>query len=184
MKINPSSQIIPFEGKLPKLGDDIFLASGSKIIGNVSIGSKTSIWYNCVIRGDVNYIKIGDNTNIQDGTVIHVSSNGFSATGGVGAPTNIGNNVTIGHNATIHACTIKNFSLIGMGATILDSAIINEMAFVAAGSLIPPRAIIGSEELWAGNPGKFMRKINEREKELIRNTPEVYSALREKFLKK
>ena len=181
--MNPN-QLIEYEGKSPVLSKEVFLAPGSKIIGDVFIGSKTSIWYNCVIRGDVNYIKIGDNTNIQDGTVIHVSSNGFSATGGGGAPTKIGNNVTIGHNATVHACTIKDNSLIGMGSTILDGAIINKMAIVAAGSLIPPRSIIGDGELWAGNPGKLIRKINDREKTLIRNTPEVYSVLRKKFLKK
>ena len=136
---------------------------GSKIIGNVYIGSESSVWYNCVIRADVNHVRIGKKTNIQDGTIIHVSSSGFSATGGKGCPTLIGNNVTIGHNATIHACTINDYSLVGMGSIILDGSVIEKMSFVAAGSLVPPGTQIGKEELWAGNPARFKRKINEKE---------------------
>ncbi len=177
-------KIIPFKGILPKIGNQTFIASGTKVIGDVVIGSKTSIWYNCVLRGDVNHIVVGENTNIQDGTVVHVSSKGFSARGGGGYPTVIGNNVTIGHNATIHACDIKDHTLIGMGSTILDGAIINEMAFIAAGALVTPGSDVKKEELWAGNPARLMRKINDKEKKLILNTPVVYSNLREEFLKK
>ena len=155
-----SENIYKFHNNIPKLGKDVFLAPGSKIIGDVVIGSNSSIWYNCVLRGDVNYIRVGNNTNIQDGTVVHVSSNGFSATGGGGAPTKIGNNVTIGHNATIHACIINDYSLIGMGAVVLDGAVINEMSFIAAGALVTPKTIIKEGELWAGNPAKFIRKIS------------------------
>ena len=114
----------------------------------------------------------------------HVSSSGFSATGGNGFPTEIGNNVTIGHNATIHACKIEDFTLIGMGSVVLDGSIVEEMGFVAAGAIVPPRTIIKKNELWAGNPAKFIRNTNEKEKNLIRNTPETYSRLRKEFLKK
>ena len=179
-----NENIYKFYDNIPKLGEEVFLAPGSKIIGNVVIGSNSSIWYNCVLRGDVNFIRVGSNTNIQDGTVVHVSSNGFSATGGGGAPTQIGDNVTIGHNATIHACTINNYSLIGMGAVVLDGAVINEMSFIAAGALVTPKTIVKEEELWAGNPAKFIRKINDKEKKLLLNTPQIYSNLRKQFLKK
>ena len=178
------NQMIPYNGILPSIGQSVFLAYGSKLIGDVFIGNKSSIWFNCVLRGDVNYIRIGEKTNIQDGTVVHVSSTGFSATGGKGSCTIVGNNVTVGHNATIHACHIKDYVLVGMGSTILDGAVINEMSLVAAGALITPRTIVKSNELWAGNPAKCIRKISEKEKKLIMNTPEVYSKLREEFLKK
>ena len=177
-------KIISYKGIFPDLEKNVFLASGSRVIGKVYIGSESSVWYNCVIRGDVNYIRIGKKTNIQDGSIIHVSSSGFSATGGKGCPTLIGNNVTIGHNATIHACTINDYSLVGMGSIILDGSVIEEMSFVAAGSLVPPGTQIGKEELWAGNPARFKRKINEKERKLIINTPDTYSLLREEFLKK
>ncbi len=179
-----NKNIYKFNDHTPKIGEKVFLAPGSKIIGDVVIGENSSIWYNCVLRGDVNYIRVGNNTNIQDGTIVHVSSNGFSATGGGGAPTKIGNNVTIGHNATIHACTINDYSLIGMGATILDGSIISEMSFVAAGALVTPKSIIKEGQLWAGNPARFIRKINDKEKKLLTNTPKIYSDLREEFLKK
>ena len=178
------NKIIPHKGIFPDLEKNVFLAAGSKIIGNVYIGSESSVWYNCVIRADVNHVRIGKKTNIQDGTIIHVSSSGFSATGGKGCPTLIGNNVTIGHNATIHACTINDYSLVGMGSIILDGSVLEEMSFVAAGSLVAPGTQIGKEELWAGNPARFKRMINEKEQNLIINTPDTYSLLREEFLKK
>ena len=177
-------KIYSYNNKNPQLGRNIFIADGSKIIGDVQIGNDSSIWFNCVFRGDVNYTKIGERTNIQDGTVIHVSSSGFSATGGNGYPTEIGDNVTIGHNATIHACIIEDNSLIGMGSIVLDGAIVEKMSFVAAGALVTPRTRIKKNELWAGNPAKFIRNINEKEKNLIINTPVTYSNLRKEFLKK
>jgi carbonic anhydrase/acetyltransferase-like protein (isoleucine patch superfamily) len=176
--------IIEYKKKNPVLGKDVFIASGVKIIGDVIISDNSSVWYNCVIRADVNFVRIGKCTNIQDGTVIHVSSQGFSATGSKGAPTIIENNVTIGHNATIHACSIKNNALIGMGAVILDGAEIKEMSLVAAGAIITPGTIVGERELWAGNPAKFIRKISVTEEKLLINTPKVYENLSKEFLKK
>ena len=117
-------------------------------------------------------------------TIIHVSSYGFSATGRNGSPTEIGNNVTIGHNATIHACKIDDNALIGMGAVVLDNAVINKMAFIAAGAVVTPGSNIKENELWAGNPAKFLRMTNENEKKLLINTPKVYGVLRKEFLKK
>ena len=177
-------KIFTYKKKTPIIKKNVFIAEGSKIIGDVEINEASSIWYNCVLRGDVNYIKVGKNTNIQDGTIIHVSSYGFSATGRSGFPTVIGDNVTIGHNATIHACKIGNNALIGMGAIILDNAMINNMAFIAAGAVVTPGTRIKENELWAGNPAKFLRMTNENEKKLLINTPNVYGELRKEFLKK
>lgn len=175
---------LKFLEKKPSIDNTVFIANGSKIIGDVVIKKKSSVWFNCTLRADVNFIRIGERTNIQDGTVIHVSSGGFSATGGKGCPTIIGDNVTIGHNATIHACSIKSNSLIGMGAIVLDNAIVHEYSFVAAGCLIPPNSIVNSYELWAGNPGKVIRKLKKKEIYLIDNTPLVYNKLAKEFLKK
>ena len=169
-------QMIPYNGILPSLADNVFLAPGAKLIGDVFVGFESSVWFNCVLRGDVNYIRIGEKTNIQDGTVVHVSSSGYY--------TLIGNNVTVGHNAIIHGCTINDYVLIGMGATVLDGSVVEEMSFIAAGALVTPRSVIKTNELWAGNPAKCIRLINEKEKQMIVNTPDVYSSLRKEFLKK
>jgi len=177
-------KIKEFKNIKPVIAKDVFVADGAKIIGDVKISSGSSVWYNCVIRGDVNNVKIGTKTNIQDGTVIHVSSHGFSATGDKGSPTFIGNNVTIGHNATVHACNIKDNVLIGMGSVILDRCIVHELALVAAGAVLPPGTLIKKGELWAGNPARLVRLISAKEEELIHNTPKVYCNLSKEFLKK
>tara|TARA_B100000989_G_scaffold68599_1_gene47791 strand:+ start:302 stop:850 length:549 start_codon:yes stop_codon:yes gene_type:complete len=176
--------ILPFKNKKPILGKKVYIADGAVLIGDIEIQEGSSIWFNCVLRGDVNFVKIGKCTNIQDGSVLHVSSHGFSATGDKGSPTIIGDHVTVGHNATIHACKIDDFSLIGMGSVILDRAEIKKMALVAAGSIITPGTVVGEKELWAGNPAKFRRNISKKEEELIINTPKVYKKLSEEFLKK
>ena len=178
------NNLIKFKNKKPKIGKNVFLAGGVFVVGDVEIKENSSIWYNTVIRGDVNFIKIGRNCNIQDGTIIHVSSYGFSARGKKGSPTIIGDNVTVGHNATIHACEIGDYSLIGMGSVILDQTIIKKNAFIAAGAVVTPGSLIKSKELWAGNPARFIRKISEVEEKLLKNTPEVYFELSKEFLKK
>ena len=176
--------VVKYKDKTPRISKSVFIADGVKIIGDVTIGENSSIWFNTVIRADVNFIKIGKKTNIQDGSIIHVSSNGFSANGKKGFPTIIGDFVTIVHNATIHACTINNYALIGMGAVILDNSFIDEYGFVAAGAVVTPGTRINKHELWAGNPSKFVRKITETEINLIKNTSLVYDKLSKEFLKK
>lgn len=151
--------ILPYRDKFPKIAEDAFIAPNSIIIGDVEIGSKSSIWYNCVIRGDVNYIRIGSKTNIQDGTIVHVGTND--------GPTVIGNGVTIGHKALIHACTLCDHSFIGMSATIMDYATVKSYSMVAAGALVSPKKIVEENELWAGVPAKFMRILTEAEKNYI-----------------
>ena len=135
------SNCLKYKNKFPKIKDSVFLAEGVKIIGDVEINDNSNIWFNTVIRADVNCVKIGKKCNVQDGTIIHVSSYGFSANGKKGSPTLISDNVTIGHNATIHACTIGSNALIGMGSIILDRSIIEDFGFVAAGALITPGTV-------------------------------------------
>ena len=175
---------VKYKNKLPSIKESVFIADGVHLVGDVTIDDDTNIWYNTVIRADVNYVKIGKRCNIQDGTVIHVSSYGFSANGKKGSPTILHNNVTIGHNATIHACEIKSNCLVGMGSVILDKAVLEEFSFVAAGAIITPGTKVKARELWAGNPGKFVRKISETEEKLLINTPDVYCRLSQEFLKK
>ena len=177
-------KILEYNNKIPQISKNVFIADGVKIIGDVTIHEDSSIWFNSVVRADVNSIKIGKKTNIQDGSVIHVSSNGFSANGKKGFPTLIGDFVTVGHNATIHACKINNFALIGMGAVLLDNSLVDEYGFVAAGAVVTPGTKINKYELWAGNPAKFVRKVTNTEIDLMENTPIVYDKLSKEFLKK
>ena len=176
--------IVKYKNKSPQINKSVFIADGVKIIGDVEVDENSSIWFNSVIRADVNFIKIGKKTNIQDGSIIHVSSNGFSANGKRGFPTIIGDFVTVGHNATIHACRIDDYALIGMGAVILDKSYIGEYGFVAAGAVVTPGTKINKYELWAGNPAKFVRKVTNTEIDLMENTPIVYDKLSKEFLKK
>ncbi|MBX2977015.1 MAG: gamma carbonic anhydrase family protein [Ignavibacteriaceae bacterium] len=142
-------------GKVPKIDSSVFIASGVKIIGDVTIGGNSSVWYNTVIRGDVHYIKIGELTNIQDCSMLHVTNGKF--------PLNIGSKVTIGHSVTLHGCTIHDLTLIGMGAVILDGAIIESNSMVAAGTIVKPKFIVPSGTLVAGVPGKVIRELSEAE---------------------
>ena len=137
------------KGLTPKWGRDCYFSENATIVGEVTMGDECSIWFNAVVRGDVAPITIGDRTNVQDGSCIHVTN----TTG----PTVIGNDVTIGHNATVHACTIRDGALIGMGATLLDHCDIGEGAVVAAGALVLQNTKIGAHELWGGVPAKFIK---------------------------
>lgn len=141
----------------PQFGKNCFFAENSTIIGDVVIGDDCSIWFNAVIRGDVHYIRIGDKVNIQDGVVVHATYKK--------SPTNIGNNVSIAHNAIIHGCTIKDNVLIGMGAIIMDDAVINEYSVIAAGAVIKPKTIVESGSVYAGTPAV---KIKDADKNLVK----------------
>ncbi len=146
-----------FQDKTPKIHESVFVAENAVIIGDVEIARDASIWYNCVIRGDVNYIRIGEKTNIQDGTIIHVSSIGGDF------PTIIEHEVTVGHSATIHACHIETGCLIGMGAIILDGARIGKNSLIAAGSVVTPGTRIPERSLVMGSPAKVKRELTEEE---------------------
>lgn len=154
-KLNDELKIFPYKGTLPKIGSNVFLASGVKIIGDVEIGNNSSIWYNTVIRGDVHFIKIGESTNIQDCSMLHVTNGKF--------PLNIGNKVTIGHSVSLHGCTLNDLCLIGIGAIVLDGAIIESNSMVAAGALVKQNFIVPSGKLVAGVPAKIIRDLNKEE---------------------
>lgn len=136
-----------------KIGENCYLADNATIIGDVVIGKDCSIWFNAVLRGDVNAIRIGNRVNIQDGSVVHTLYQK--------SVVEIGNDVSVGHNVTIHGATIKDGALIGMGSTILDHAVVGEGAIVAAGALVLSNTIIEPGSLWAGVPAKFIKKIPE-----------------------
>lgn len=143
-----------FKDWTPEIGEGCFIAETAAVIGNVRIGRDSSVWYSAVVRGDVNSITIGERVSVQDGTVIHVAS------GDEKGAVVIGNDVVIGHNATVHACTIGSHCLIGMGSTVLDGAVVGDGAIVAAGALVTGRTVIGPNEMWAGVPAKFVKKVN------------------------
>lgn len=154
--------------KKANIHPNAFVAETANVIGEVTLGSGSSIWYSSVVRGDMNYVKIGKKTNIQDNATIHVDTN---------FPCIIGNYVTIGHNAVVHGCEIGNNTLIGMGAIILDGAIIGENCIIGAGSLITEGAVIPSNSLVIGSPGKVRRKITEEEIKTIKQNAIRYEKL-------
>lgn len=171
----------PFNNFLPQLGERVFVDPACSIIGDVIIGDDSSVWPGTVIRGDVNRIRIGARSNIQDGTVIHVSHDGPDGKP-VGYPTLIGDDVTIGHGAIIHACTVGDACLIGMGAIVLDGAVLEKNAFVGAGAVIPPGKTVGSGELWLGNPAKCVRRLSETEIAQLYYSAAHYVRLKDKYL--
>jgi len=155
-------KIIKYNNILPKIDASSFVADNTIISGNVEIGRNSGVWYGVVIRGDVAEIKIGNYTNIQDNSVVHVTraNHAQNKTGHNGGPTIIGSYVTIGHSAIIHACTIEDYSFIGMGAIIMDLAKVEKYAMVAAGAVVTPGKIVKSGQIWAGNPAKYFREFD------------------------
>jgi len=164
----------PYKNKLPILGKNVFLAENAAVIGDVVIGDESSVWYGCTVRGDVNNIVMGQRTNIQDGTVIHVSS---TLQG-----TYIGNDVTVGHMALLHACTIEDAAFIGMQACVMDGAYVETGAMVAAGALVTPGKRVLSGQLWGGSPAKFMRELTEEEKKYIPYSAKHYVGIAKNYL--
>lgn len=144
-------------GKIPKFGENCFLAETSVIIGDVTMGNECSIWYNAVLRGDVHHIKLGNRVNVQDNAMIHCTYQK--------SPTHIGNNVSIGHNAVVHGCTIMDNVLVGMGAIVMDDTVIESFAIVAAGAVVTQNSHIKEGELWAGIPAKKIGMVSQNLKE-------------------
>lgn len=157
--------------KAPSVPEDAFVAPNASVMGDVTLGPKSSIWYGAILRGDVNSISIGANSNIQDGTVVHVAKTNVS---GNVAPTVIGSNVTVGHNAVLHACTVEDGSFVGMGATLLDGSVVEKGAMVAAGALVTQNTRVPSGEIWAGNPAKFLRALSREESSFILKSAQNY----------
>ncbi len=163
-----------FKGNTPKIDDSVLVMESAQIIGDVIIGEESSVWFNAVIRGDVNYIRIGNYTNIQDGCVLHVARKTY--------PLIVGDEVTIGHNVTLHACTIGSRCLIGMGAIIMDGAEVGENSIVGAGSLVTSGTKIPPRSLVVGSPGKVKRELTEVEIRGIRESAANYVGDIENYL--
>lgn len=150
--------ILSFNGKTPRIGKDVFIAPTAVIIGDVHLADGVNIWYGTVVRGDSSYIRIGENTNIQDNSTVHTDR---------GGPTIIGSDVTVGHNAVIHGCTVENRCLIGIGAIVLGKATIKAGTIVAAGSLVRRGQQLGPGHLVAGNPAVFKRDLSDADDEML-----------------
>lgn len=158
--------ILPYRNVLPQIADDVFVAENATIIGDVKIGARSAVWYGCVVRGDVNNIIIGQRTNIQDGTVIHVSS----YTQG----TYVGDDCTVGHMALLHACTIGHRVLVGMQSCVMDDAQVGDDVIIGAGSLVTPGKVIPSGQLWAGRPAKYVRDLTDDDRAMLLTSASKY----------
>ncbi len=145
--------IKPVKGKSPQIPEDCFIAENATIVGEVVMGNECSVWFNAVIRGDVNFIKMGDKVNVQDGAVIHATYKT--------APTNIGNNVSIGHNALVHGCTIHDNVLVGMGSIIMDDCVVESNSIIAAGAVLTQNTHVESGSIYAGVPAKKIKNISQ-----------------------
>ncbi len=155
----PDVTVLPFRGKVPRIHDSAFIAPGCRIIGDVEIGPDASVWYNCVIRGDVNRVVIGARSNIQDGTVIHCD--GPDPHRREGWPTLIGDDVLVGHMVMLHGCILESRAFVGMGAMLLNGAVVEGDAMLAAGAMLSANKRVPKGQLWAGRPATFMRELNE-----------------------
>ena len=172
MTSRPDVSLIPIHGKAPRIHDSAFIAPGCRIIGDVEIGPDASIWYNCVIRADVNRVRIGARTNIQDGSVVHCDSP--KPGNEHGYPTIIGDDVLIGHLAMVHGCTLEDGSFVGLSSVVMDGCRIEEGGMLAAGAMLTPGKTIGREQLWIGSPAKYARDLTEEAKASMRAGIEGY----------
>lgn len=159
------SNVRPFQGKQPSIADDAWIDESAVIIGDVTIGPRSSIWPLCVVRGDIHRIEIGADTNIQDGTILHVSHDSRFMPGG--APVIIHDRVTVGHQAVLHGCEIRDLCLVGIGSRVMDRAVLEPRTMVGAGSLVPPGTLLESGYLWVGTPVKRRRPLTDREVEYL-----------------
>lgn len=151
-----AAPLLPFEGRRPAIHPAAWVAPTAVVVGDVEIGEESSVWYHCVLRGDTNIMRIGARTNIQDGSILHLNSGDEALI--------IGDDVTVGHACIVHACTLKNRAFVGMGATVLDRAVIEEGGMLGAGGLLPPGKRIGPNELWMGSPAKLVRVMTAEER--------------------
>lgn len=165
--------LVPYRGKLPKLGARVFVAPGAYVTGDVELGDDVSFWFHTVARGDVNFIRIGARTNIQDGSVLHVSHKTHSLIIGAG--------VVVGHHAVVHGCTIEDGALIGIGARVLDGAVVEAGAQIGAGAVVAPGHRIPAGHLALGIPARVVRPLTDEETRRIAETCDRYAALKEEY---
>ncbi|MET0655049.1 MAG: gamma carbonic anhydrase family protein [Pseudoxanthomonas sp.] len=170
----------PYLGRLPTLGRRVYVDPAATVIGDVELGDDVSVWPGTIIRGDVNFIRIGARSNVQDGTIIHVSHH--SPYNKAGYPTLIGADVTVGHGTILHACSIGDRCLIGMGACLLDGATVQTHGFVGAGAVVGPGKKVGEGELWLGNPARFVRRLSDQEIESLLYSAQHYVRLKDQYL--
>jgi carbonic anhydrase/acetyltransferase-like protein (isoleucine patch superfamily) len=171
----------PYLDHAPNVGERVYIDPAATVIGDVVLGDDVSIWPGTIVRGDVNFIRIGARTNIQDGSVVHVSHDGPHAKLG-GFATVIGSDVTIGHKAIVHACRIEDAVLIGMGAIVLDGVIVRRHGFIGAGALVAPGKEVGERELWLGNPARKVRMLSDAEVEALFYSAQHYVRLKDQYL--
>jgi carbonic anhydrase/acetyltransferase-like protein (isoleucine patch superfamily) len=169
----PGAIILPFEGTWPVIADDAFIAPGAVVIGNVTIGAESSVWFNAVVRGDIAPISIGERSSVQDCTVVHVNRD---------APTVIGNDVTIGHSALIHGTTIHDGVLVGMGAIVMSYSEVGAGAVIAAGALIPERVIVPDNAVMVGMPAKQRSELDEQQAEHLAGIPGRYVRVSRQYI--
>src|SRR5690242_13912295 len=163
----------PYRGILPSIHESAFIAPGTHVIGDVQIGENSSLWFNCVARGDVHSIRIGARSNVQDGSIIHVTGGRFA--------TVIGNDVLVGHRCIIHGCRLEDESFVGMGAVVMDGCIVERSGMLGAGSLLPPGKVVKSRELWFGRPARFLRELSPEEIEGNRQAVVHYVKLAQEY---
>jgi carbonic anhydrase/acetyltransferase-like protein (isoleucine patch superfamily) len=172
--------IRPYRNQIPRFGAHVYIDPAAVVIGDVEIGDDASLWPCTVTRGDVNRIRIGARTNIQDGAVLHVTHDGRYTPGGF--PLLIGADVTVGHGAILHACTVEDACLIGMHATVLDGVRVSKHAMIGAGAVVPPGKIVGAGELWLGNPARCVRKLTDQQIEQLYYSARHYVRLKDEYL--
>lgn len=165
-----------FEDHSPQIDETAFIDESAVVTGNVIIGEDSSVWPCCSIRGDIHSITVGKRTNIQDGSVLHVTHDSEYAPGGF--KLSVGNDVTVGHNVVLHACTIEDLCLIGMGSVVLDGSVVQSGAMVGAGSLVPPKKILEGGYMWLGSPVKRMRELSDKEKSFLSYSARHYVNLK------
>jgi carbonic anhydrase/acetyltransferase-like protein (isoleucine patch superfamily) len=166
-------RVLPLGDRSPRIADDAFVAPGAIVIGDVEMAEGSSLWCNCVARGDVEAIRIGARSNVQDGSIVHADP---------GFPALIGADVAIGHGAIIHGCRIEDGAFIGMGAVVMNGAVVEGRAMLAAGALLSAGKRVPTGELWAGRPAKFMRALGEEDFAMMRENPERYRENARRFL--
>lgn len=169
-----------FEQYTPQIAESAFIDASAVVTGNVVIGADSSVWPMCSVRGDIHSIRIGERTNIQDGSILHVSHDSEFAPGGY--PLTIGNDVTVGHNAVVHACTVEDMCLIGIGAVVLDGAVVKSGAMVGAGSLVPPGKELEGGYLWLGTPVKRARELTDTEKAFLEYSAAHYVEVKNRHI--